>query len=321
MKAFENLEHKLDIMHKVKELKCRISSVIFVTKPNDINFIPRFIKISDRLGYYYYIVLNRGSKLKEIYSIKEERFYEVEEESYKLKLDKSSLNIVTKQLEDKSSIIEGILFECENGISYFSCSGNGTLPQEEVYIKSYNKKYLTRDNTYQVISFMVGESLALHNEEETEFHCPVAYPVIEISNFISESAKVIQESTRTCVRNLRIQKIDHEENILSDFDKNLQGARRNYAIFNELKTNIITVINRNISFYEKEIKAMEELFDSGEIPEMKLEEIRGYLRRCHQLIIDLTKTLCIMSEFNTIIRWISERIKEINMNLKDILDK
>jgi hypothetical protein len=324
-------ESKLDIIRKVKELGDRILSVIFVAKPGDNNFSPRFIKIIDYFGYFYYILVDKASKLKEIYSIKEERYYEVNDERYKMKLDKASLNIITKYLGDKDGIVGGILFTVRNGLSYFSYYEDNVLPYEEVYVKSHKQKCLLKDNTQQVMELMIGEPLEdiecdpseanLEIEAEKEIDCPIAYPVIEISNFLSEEPHRIHRVVRLYTRDFRVQKIMHEEEMISGLDKNLYELIRGYLLFEQIKFEAIKVLNNNIFHYEKQLKEIEDSNETGNVSEMRVSELRAKLESCHKAIIGITKSLCLISAIHKMIKWFIIGIGIVNSDLKKIIEE
>lgn len=300
---------KLDLAEKLSFSNYEIINTIFIVNKSSGEVFPKFVKVLDSLGYSFYIALNDSIKLKEIKGIKEEKYFEVSEADslkYKLKLDKESISTIIKCV---GCNIGGLLFECINGISYFSCPTKNVMPQEKVYIKILEKNFLHQDESQQIVNFMLG----IETEDDSEFKYPIAYPVIELSEFLNEDKENIEKTVRCSIRSLRNNKLNAEETKFLDFIKNLTNLRISFSQFNELRTEILKNLNRTISILEKE--AIERSVTPNK-EEKILENIRNQLRKKHDLVVDMIRTYCIISQFNNIISWINDQISEIIQTLK-----
>jgi hypothetical protein len=310
-------EEKLDLLEKIEELNYEISHVIFVTQKNGLEAL-KFVKMINYLGYPFYVYLDGSVYFKEIKGIKEEKYFEVPEEEgekYRLILDNALMNIIVNKCIGCN--IHGLVFECNNGISFYSCTVRGSLPQEKIFIKVLEKKFLHVEETRQVVSFLVGD--ILENEDELnfgDFKCPIAYPVIHISDFLNEDCEKIESIVKCSIRSLRNSKLNTEEERFKDFTKTLSEIKENFLTFEELKTEIIKQMNLSIDFLERESEKLKMMINKGRgIDIEKIEDIRYQLKRRHELVVDIIKTFCIVSGFNKILKWVNEQFKDLNKTL------
>lgn len=309
-------EEKLDLVEKLEKLNYEILNVIFIVNRSGL-VTPRFIKLLNYLGYSFYVYLDGPLQLKEIKGIKEEKLYEVSEEEnmkYGLKLDLKSKHTVISCI---GCNIAGFVFECNNGISYVSCAVKGGIPQEKVYIRVLDKKFLHVEETKQIMTFLVGDLLESDNllEDTGDFKYPVSYPVIHISDFLNEEYDNIESTVKCSIRTLRNTKLSTEETKFNDFIKNISELKENFMIFDEARESLIENLSKSIGILEENAEKYKKLIKSGnKINERDLEKInkiRYNLKRRHDIVIDIIKTYCIISGFNTILKWINEQMIEV----------
>lgn len=316
----EEYEEKLDLIEKIESLNYEISHVIFIVNRNGTT-LPKFVKIINYLGYPFYVYIDGKVQLKEIKGIKEEKYHEIPEqdsEKYKLILDNVLMNTVVNKCIGCN--VYGLLFECNNGISFYSCTVRGSLPQEKIFVKVLEKKFLHVEETKQVISFLVGDILETDDEflDTGDFKCPIVYPVIHISNFINDEYENIENTVKCSVRSLRNIKLNTEEEKFKDFIKTLSEIKENFLIFDELKAEIIKEMNMSINFLERESEKLKELANRGvEVNVKKIQDIRHQLKRRHELVVDIIKTFCIVSGFNKILKWINDQFRDLNKTLSN----
>lgn len=319
-KQVEKYEEKLDFIETIERLNYEVSHVIFIVLKNG-SIVPKFVKIINYLGYPFYVYIDGKVQLKEIKGIKEEKYHEISEEDsekYKLILDNVLLNTIINKCIGCN--VYGLLFECNNGISFYSCTVKGSFPQEKVFIKVLEKNFLHVEETKQVVSFLIGDILETDEEfiDAGDFKCPIAYPVIHISSFINEAYEDIENTVKCSIRSLRNIKLNTEEERFSDFIKTLSELKENFLIFEELKTEIIKQMNFSINLLEKESDRMKELSNKGtNVNTKRLQDIRNQLKRRHELVVDIIKTFCIVSGFNKILKWVNGQFKELNQTLSN----
>lgn len=311
--------HTANIIDMFKEWNYSIVHV--VVAEHEGMATPIFIKVINCFGYAFYIELNAKKYIP--YNVKEEKMHSSESaRSYIMEKE----SIIT-MMECIGCDVHGIIYECSNGIAYYSCSEKSSVPKERIFLKDPKRLFVHMKEDNQVIGIYIGivEKNETMKEEYPDipekFQTAIAFPVILIDEIIENGHKIVDSTVMCTIQKLRNNKIKSEEQKILKLDGHIEDFKKNLKEFHQLRYNVTKKLEETIQklqeYTEDYMKSIEKGETLTEEQTKKYEKLVYNLKRRHELIIDLIKFYTVVGCFSNMISWMNQILREINENFKE----